>query len=453
MTTYKYDASRARILRDTPSEKTFYLPGMELHLDKSTSKVTATRYYTFGDTTVAMREAAGVHFLASDHQGTAQLAVDAKTGATTRRRTDPFGNARDASTSSSSGWVNDKGFVGGTVQKSTGLTTLGAREYDSDTGRFISADPIVDYTDPQQINGYAYANNNPVTYNDASGLRLANCVGGWNECGGGASKHRGAWTDDPDGNRSSRNSGYTPAQAMADEARAKEDSAKQRAIAIAKELGKIVADELGITDALDCFTTGNLSACGNTALNVVSSFVGGGPLLKLGKKYLLHWGKAEALAKRIWNLGDDLLDTFNGWRKSRKEADRLEGAAGSCLAAGPNLCHSIVGGAPGSRPYKPFTRAGKRKAWDENAAANGGVPTCELCGENVVKPKQSKRGVTPPDNEGAVDHREPRSQGGSGDPTNAGILCRVCNSEIKNDLSYPELWEKMGSFPNGGIPG
>jgi hypothetical protein len=32
---------------------------------------------------------------------------------------------------------------------------VGAREYDTSTGRFLSVDPIMDLTDPQQINGYA----------------------------------------------------------------------------------------------------------------------------------------------------------------------------------------------------------------------------------------------------------------------------------------------------------
>ncbi|MFG2459211.1 polymorphic toxin-type HINT domain-containing protein [Streptomyces sp. NPDC048523] len=344
VTTYKYDAQGSRLIRDTPTEKTFYLPGTELHYDKSTAKVTATRYYTFAGTTVAMREADGVHFLASDHQGTAELAVDAKTGSTTRRRMDAFGNARDASTSSASGWVNDKGFVGGTVQKSTGLTTLGAREYDSDTGRFISADPVIDYTDPQQINGYAYANNSPVSNSDASGLRIAECVGGWNQCGGGPKTNPGGVDSDNDGKVDTKagNSTYTEAQARADIARDAEDSAKQKAIAIAKELGKIAADELGITDALDCFTTGNLAACGNTALNVVSSFLGGGPLAKLAKKYLFRWNKATALGKRIWGLGKDLLETFKDWRKSRKAAKAAEEAA-STTGKG---CNSFV---PGTR--------------------------------------------------------------------------------------------------------
>ncbi|WP_079178426.1 polymorphic toxin-type HINT domain-containing protein [Streptomyces mangrovisoli] len=330
VTNYQYDAQGTRILRDTPDEKTFYLPGTELHLDKSTSKVTATRYYSFGDTTVAMREADGVHFLASDHQGTAELAVDAKTGATTRRRTDPFGNSRDESSTSGSDWVNDKGFVGGTIEASTGLTTLGAREYDADTGRFISADPVVDYTDPQQINGYAYANNSPVSYSDATGMILADCTGGWQECGPGPHTGGGTTSGDSDTKGGTGNTTTTPAQEKAAAAKEKEDSAKQRAIAIAKELGKIAADELGITDALDCFTTGALGACGNTAFNVVSSFMGGGPLAKLAKKYLFRWNKAAALAKRVYGLGKKLLNVFQDWRKSRKEANALAKLAKEC---------------------------------------------------------------------------------------------------------------------------
>ncbi|MCP2323531.1 RHS repeat-associated protein [Hamadaea flava] len=63
----------------------------------------------------------------------------------------------------------DKGFVGGT-EDGTGLTHLGAREYDPATGRFISVDPVLDENDPQQLHGYSYANNAPVTASDPDGL-------------------------------------------------------------------------------------------------------------------------------------------------------------------------------------------------------------------------------------------------------------------------------------------
>ncbi|MEV8595028.1 RHS repeat-associated core domain-containing protein [Streptomyces sp. NPDC052012] len=61
-----------------------------------------------------------------------------------------------------------EGFVSGT-EVPTGFAHLGARDYDAATGRFISVDPVGDLTDPQQINGYAYSNNNPVTFTDPDG--------------------------------------------------------------------------------------------------------------------------------------------------------------------------------------------------------------------------------------------------------------------------------------------
>jgi RHS repeat-associated protein len=63
----------------------------------------------------------------------------------------------------------NKGFVGGT-QDSTGLTHLGAREYDPANGRFISVDPVLDGIDPQSWNGYSYSGNNPVAHSDPTGL-------------------------------------------------------------------------------------------------------------------------------------------------------------------------------------------------------------------------------------------------------------------------------------------
>ncbi|WP_326578488.1 polymorphic toxin-type HINT domain-containing protein [Streptomyces sp. NBC_00481] len=333
ITSYTYDASGERLLRDTPEEKTYYLPGTELHLDKATSKVTATRYYSFSQQTVAMRDASGVHFLLADHQGTAELAVDAATGQTTRRRTDPFGTARDESSSTATGWVNDKGFVGGTVQESTGLTTVGAREYDSDTGRFLSADPIIDYNDPQQINGYAYANNSPVTYSDATGLRLADCEGGWQQCGPwphNYNKSSSGSGGGGSGGGTGDNAIYTPAKEKADAARAEKEAAERRAIAIAKELGGIIADELGITDALDCFTTGALGSCGKTVLNVVTSLISGGPAGRLVAKYGWRLDKAAAVGKRIGGLALKLWDKFKDWNKKRKEANRLAGQLESC---------------------------------------------------------------------------------------------------------------------------
>jgi RHS repeat-associated protein len=324
---YVYDASGSRLLRKSPTETTFYLPGMELRLDQSTKAVTAKRYYSLGAQTVAVRDAKGVTFLAGDHQGTSQLAIDPATGTTERRRLDPFGKGRDGNSSDPSKWVDDKGFVGGTNDETSGLVTLGAREYDTTAGRFISADPLIDYTDPQQINGYAYSNNNPVTFSDPDGLMPDDCIYVGIQC----SPSRNGWDVKPTKTyytyygiqapkESTASFKQRQANARAEAARQRAAAAKQRAIAIAKELGSIIADELGITDALDCFTTGSLGACGATAGNIITSLVGGGPVTKLVAKYWYRVNKAYALGKRIVRLGKELWGAFQDWRKSRKAA-------------------------------------------------------------------------------------------------------------------------------------
>jgi RHS repeat-associated protein len=52
----------------------------------------------------------------------------------------------------------------------TGLYYYGARYYDPTIGRFISADTFIqDYTNPQSLNRYTYAFNNPLIYTDPTG--------------------------------------------------------------------------------------------------------------------------------------------------------------------------------------------------------------------------------------------------------------------------------------------
>ncbi|WP_329108700.1 polymorphic toxin-type HINT domain-containing protein [Micromonospora sp. NBC_01699] len=164
-TRYIYDADGNRLIRRDPTGKTLYLPGQEIRYT-GTGSTNGTRYYSHGGAVVASRNAAGLTWLTSDHQGTGQIAVTAdNTQALTLRRQTPYGTPRGPQLV----WPNQRGFVGGT-QDPTGLTHLGAREYDSGLGRFISVDPIMDLKDPQQWNAYSYANNTPITSSDPSGL-------------------------------------------------------------------------------------------------------------------------------------------------------------------------------------------------------------------------------------------------------------------------------------------
>ncbi|WP_282703867.1 RHS repeat-associated core domain-containing protein [Streptomyces sp. CC219B] len=169
-TEYVYDAGGNRLIRRDPNGTTLYLPGTEIQLDKSGNIAKGTRYYQHAAGPGMVRTAQGgkvtTAYLLADHQGTATTAVDAATGHVTRRKFTPFGEQRGAKPSM---WPGEEGFVGGTMDESTGLTHLGAREYDPALGRFISVDPMMDLAESQTMNPYAYANNSPVTFSDPSG--------------------------------------------------------------------------------------------------------------------------------------------------------------------------------------------------------------------------------------------------------------------------------------------
>ncbi|MCP2343147.1 RHS repeat-associated core domain-containing protein [Actinomadura rupiterrae] len=176
-TTFGYDTAGQRFLRRDPTGATLYLPGQEVRLDKGATTPKAVRYYQHADGTVASRTSEGkVTFLLGDHHGTAEIAVNSADGTYARRRHTPFGAQRG----NNGTWpaLHEGGFVGGTRDPSTGLTHLGARDYDPNTGRFISRDPVIDDNDPQQLNGYAYSNNNPTNLLDPSGLWPWNYI--WN---------------------------------------------------------------------------------------------------------------------------------------------------------------------------------------------------------------------------------------------------------------------------------
>jgi len=111
-------------------------------------------------------------WMSSDQHGTAQSTINAVNQTVSTRRALPFGEVRGGAGT----WLArlDKGFVGGT-NDNTGLTHIGAREYDPALGRFVSVDPVMDLADPRQWNGYAYSNSSPVTFSDPTGLYCDSC--------------------------------------------------------------------------------------------------------------------------------------------------------------------------------------------------------------------------------------------------------------------------------------
>ncbi|MFE5522523.1 ricin-type beta-trefoil lectin domain protein [Streptomyces virginiae] len=176
LTSYLYDASGNRVIQETGSARTLYLGETEITVDKAGKAMDAVRYYGSPGAPTTVRRTNGkttghtLSHLLTDHHNTATISVDQKAGQpVTRRKSDPYGNPRGSQPSS---WPGDRAFLGtGKNDNTTGLTHIGAREYEAGTGRFITVDPVIDITDPLQMNGYTYANGNPITNLDPDGLK------------------------------------------------------------------------------------------------------------------------------------------------------------------------------------------------------------------------------------------------------------------------------------------
>jgi RHS repeat-associated protein len=165
-----YDAAGTRLLRKQGDTTTLFLGGNEISLNTSTNVVSANRYYSHAGQTVAVRTGASndtVSTLISDWQGTTHHQVVNATGALSTTWQDPYGATRGTPPTA---WTGERGFVGGT-KDATGLTRIGARDYDPALQRFITVDPVQDLADPLQWNPYIYSNNTPITKSDPTGLK------------------------------------------------------------------------------------------------------------------------------------------------------------------------------------------------------------------------------------------------------------------------------------------
>ncbi|XVV06037.1 RHS repeat domain-containing protein [Actinosynnema sp. CA-248983] len=168
-TSYVYDADGGQLVRRDPGTTTLFLPGQELTRNNTTGVVTGTRYYTHNGMTVAVRVGnSNPTYLVPGRHGTASVAVGSVGFAVTRRVFDPYGNPLGQVTGG--GWPGSRGFLDKSVSENTGLVDVGARKYDCTTGRFLSVDPALDPANPLQLTGYGYGNNNPVAFEDHSGL-------------------------------------------------------------------------------------------------------------------------------------------------------------------------------------------------------------------------------------------------------------------------------------------
>lgn len=170
---FVYDPDGNIILQKDPGAITLYLPGEQLSLNTNTQAVSGTRYYPLPGGGNAVRTGTGTNytFAIDDQQGTPSLYLDSTAQTPTWRQYTPYGAPRGAAGT----YPDNHGFLNKVTNAATGLTQVGARQYDPTAGRFVSVDPLQDLSDPQQWNPYVYANNSPVTSSDPTGMIPADC--------------------------------------------------------------------------------------------------------------------------------------------------------------------------------------------------------------------------------------------------------------------------------------
>ena len=168
-TTYAYDAFGRR----TAAGSTKYLYGNPANAFQVTATVSGdvvtTYYYDADDRLFALERGGERYYVGTDAVGSPRLVVKASDGSVVRKLAyDSYGVEKDAAGT----FELAIGYAGGLRDAATGLVRFGARDYDPVAGRFTASDPTFFRGSPENL--YQYANNNPITQRDPSGLA---CVG------------------------------------------------------------------------------------------------------------------------------------------------------------------------------------------------------------------------------------------------------------------------------------
>jgi RHS repeat-associated protein len=167
--TFSYDGSGRRVARTYGGTTYDFLldpSGVPIaEYEGSTPSRFTGGFFTYANNTT--------YFNRTDNLGTSRLTTD-YTGAVQRTEGVLMGPFGDGFSETGSQFVDFAGFAGGMWDSENNSDHFGAREYAKTQGRWLTPDPaglaVVNPTDPQTWNRYAYVNNNPTTFIDPSGL-------------------------------------------------------------------------------------------------------------------------------------------------------------------------------------------------------------------------------------------------------------------------------------------
>ena len=189
--TYAYGADHHRVRQSGPGHTTVYLnPRLDsgAHFEEETRNgQVEAKHYIYGDSGVVAvytrshpvsqptNLTTTTRYLHTDHLGSI-VAITDEAGQTREQfGYSPFGARRQVNGSDPTGLLTSSithhGYTGHEMLDRFGLIHANARLYDPRLGRFLNADPTIQFpANLQSYNRYSYVQNNPLSFTDPSGL-------------------------------------------------------------------------------------------------------------------------------------------------------------------------------------------------------------------------------------------------------------------------------------------
>lgn len=164
---YAPDGSR---LKETTGTTTIHTPTDQYTQTNTNGTLTKTKQVFLNGLYVGSITGNTLSYPTTNHLGSLQKITNASGAITEVTDYYAFGSERLHTGSNSK-----RRYIGEEYDSTTGLNYLNARYYDGNKGRFISQDPSFwspqkFLTNPQSMNSYSYANNNPIANKDPLGL-------------------------------------------------------------------------------------------------------------------------------------------------------------------------------------------------------------------------------------------------------------------------------------------
>ncbi|WP_161998077.1 RHS repeat-associated core domain-containing protein [Silvanigrella paludirubra] len=313
-------------------------------------------------------------------------------------------------------------FAKGKFSASTGLSNMGVRTLDSARGVWLSPDlymgrnleGIVD--NPLEANLFQYANNNPITNNDPTGMAS------WNDT-------KSKINDACNGKVSSGNSGHDMTKSPGNGG--KNDHSNNSRPDIAGGGGRSPSGGNGGSSA------------GSARVGITASF-NSFDMLRCGIPIAFGAGliaasvasQTAALAATVPSGGISIIATSPVSSKMAFDGGIMALVGLKCISdilmnassgSGGGGDYSNLKDSKSAGPGKNFTSSQKQKIIEANKAKNNGVVKSDKSYIDLVKPQKSEKGVTPNRNEWQIDHITPKDKGGTNSFSNAQVLSRQEN--------------------------